>query len=119
MTASGQMPNVVGRSNPNPHTRSADWAAEGASPPTRLGGLLYRAHQGSTFMPRNSTETRLRAKARLEKASRMARTIEVAVTEREKEQQEALDRTAKLKAARLARDAAEGEAARATKPPKT
>ena len=57
-------------------------------------------------MPRNSPETRLRAEARFEKATRKARTIETAVTDRENEQQEVLDRTAKLKAARLARDAA-------------
>ena len=62
-------------------------------------------------MPRNSTETRLRAQARLEKATRKARATEEALSEQHKEQRKVLERTATLKAARLTRDAAE-EAAR-------
>jgi hypothetical protein len=68
-------------------------------------------------MPRNSPETRLRAAARLEKATRKARATEDALSERQKEQQEILERTAELKAARLSRDAAEREkAARGREP---
>lgn len=69
--------------------------------------------------PDNSEDAKARAEARFQAATQKARAADVAMSEHRKEQDAVLARIAKLKELRLAKEAAEKEAAAAAPKPTT